>query len=67
MRITVDGTTTSPGFGGFHQTIQSRPNVIFVIKYLINLPVGRRLNTNTNSMGSGYKDYFITSTEGTGN
>lgn len=67
MRITVNGTTTSPGFGGFYQTIRSRANVIFVIKYLINLPVGRRLNTNTNPMGNGYKDYFITSVEGTGN
>lgn len=56
----------NPGLGGFVQTIQSRANAKFVIKYLIKLPVGRKLFPASNAMGNGYTDKFLGSTDGTG-
>lgn len=65
VRIRVTGTA-GPGLGGFYQSLNSRANAVFIVKYLINLPVGYKLVTATNSMGNGYTDKFIGSTEGTG-
>lgn len=56
----------SPGYGGFQQSIQSRANAKFVVRIIAKIPVGYKLNTASNSMGTGYTDKFITSTEGTG-
>lgn len=63
--VLVSGTA-SPGLGGFYQWIQTRPNAVFVIKYLIKLPVGYSLQCAANSMGDDSKDYFVGSQEGTG-
>lgn len=56
----------SPGLGGFVQSISSRANAKFIIKYLVKLPVGYGLRTASNSMGTGYTDKFVGSSDGTG-
>lgn len=66
LQIKVSGTATSPGCGGFVQTLTSYANAEFIVQYLIKLPVGYKLNVASNGMGSGYTDTFITSTAGTG-
>ncbi|OBA11951.1 interleukin-like EMT inducer domain-containing protein [Acinetobacter baumannii] len=56
----------NPVWGGFFQLVYGRANAVFVIKYLIKLPVGYKLVNAGNSMGTGAIDRFIGSTEGTG-
>ncbi|WP_375587925.1 interleukin-like EMT inducer domain-containing protein [Acinetobacter baumannii] len=56
----------SPTWGGFVQRVYGRANAVFVIKYLIKLPVGYKLMNAGNYMGTGAIDRFIGSTEGTG-
>lgn len=56
----------SPSYGGFVQGITSRANAIFVQRFVAKLPVGYRFNVASNSMGSGYSDKFVTSSDGTG-
>ncbi|MQQ72223.1 DUF1983 domain-containing protein [Acinetobacter baumannii] len=56
----------SPTWGGFVQLVYGRANAVFVIKYLIKLPVGYKLMNAGNYMGTGAIDRFIGSTEGTG-
>ena len=58
--------TSAPGLGGFVQSIASRANATFVIKYLIKAPVGYKLMLTSNSMGSGYIDKWLTSNDGIG-
>lgn len=65
LRVTCKAEQ-SPGFGGVCQTIQSRANAVFVQKIIAKLPIGYKLNAASNSMGSGYTDVWLTSTEGTG-
>ncbi|GAA0104257.1 hypothetical protein UT300013_08790 [Paraclostridium sordellii] len=56
----------SPGFGGFYQNITSRANAIFIQKFIAKLPTGYKLNTASNSMGTGYTDKWLTPNQGTG-
>lgn len=56
----------NPNFGGFHQQFFTRANAIFIIKYLIKLPLGYKLNPASNLIGTGSIDKFIGNTEGTG-
>ncbi|MDC4520889.1 DUF1983 domain-containing protein [Acinetobacter baumannii] len=56
----------SPTWGGFVQLVYGRANAVFVIKYLIKLPVGYKLMNAGNYMGTGAIDRFIGSTDGTG-
>ena len=78
-RYTVDNPTTSthqvnvtvsaganPNYGGFFQKIDARANAVFVIKYLLKLPVGYSLDKAGNAIGNGGTDKFIGSTAGTG-
>lgn len=65
LRVTCKAEQ-SPGFGGVYQSIQSRANAVFVQKIIAKLPIGYKLNAASNSMGSGYTDVWLTSTEGTG-
>lgn len=65
LRVTCKAEQ-SPGFGGVCQSIQSRANAVFVQKIIAKLPIGYKLNAASNSMGSGYTDVWLTSTEGTG-
>ncbi len=65
IRIQTTGAA-SPKHGGFVRSFYSRPNAVFIIKYLINLPKGYYLKAASNSMGTGFVDEFIGNTEGTG-
>lgn len=56
----------SPSYGGFVQSIPSRANAIFVQRFIAKLPIGYKFNTASNSMGTGYSDKFVTSSDGTG-
>lgn len=56
----------SPGYGGVAQYIQSRANAVFVQKIIAKIDVGYTINAASNSMGSGYKDEWLTSRAGTG-
>ena len=67
IEIKHTGTTASPGYGGFYQSISSRANAHFIIKYIMKIPVGYKVNTASNSMGTNYSDGWLTDTEGTGN
>lgn len=58
--------TANPTWGGFYQAVNGRANAVFVIKYLIKLPIGYKLVNAGNAMGTGAIDRFIGSTEGTG-
>ena len=65
LQVKTSGTA-SPGSGGVVQSIQSRPDAVFIQKIIAKLPVGYKLNTASNSMGSGYSDKWLTDTAGTG-
>ena len=56
----------SPGYGGVYQSITSRANAVFVQKIIAKIPVGYKINTHSNSMGTGYTDTWLTSNAGTG-
>lgn len=55
-----------PGYGGVYQPITSRANAVFVQKIIAKIPVDRKINTHSNSMGTGYTDTWLTSNAGTG-
>ena len=65
LRVTYKATQ-SPGYGGVVQSIQSRANAVFMQKIIAKIPVGYKINTASNSMGTGYTDTWLTPTEGTG-
>ncbi|HCW6388605.1 TPA: carbohydrate binding domain-containing protein [Acinetobacter baumannii] len=65
LNVTVSNGA-SPSYGGFVQMYWARANAVFLIKYIIKLPVGFKLVQAANSMGVGAKDRFVGSTEGTG-
>ncbi|MFY7027088.1 phage tail tip fiber protein [Acinetobacter baumannii] len=58
--------SASPNWGGFVQYLYARANAVFIIKYLIKLPVGYKLLTASNALGLGGIDKFIGNVEGTG-
>jgi len=67
IKVAYNGNgTTSPGFGGVYQLINTEKNHTFVQIFQAKLPSGRTFNTAANSMGTGARDYFLTSPEGTG-
>ena len=57
---------SSPGFGGFYQTIPAEDNHTFVQLFQAKLPAGRSLYIAENSQGSNATSYFLTSDAGTG-
>ena len=65
LKITSRGNAT-PGYGGFYQTTYARANAVYFQLFRAKIPVGYSVVTASNSMGSNYKDYWITSTTGTG-
>ena len=65
LRVTCK-SAQSPGYGGVYQSITSRANAMFVQKIIAKIPVGYKINTASNSMGTGYTDTWLTPTEGTG-
>ena len=67
IKVAYNGNgTTSPGFGGVYQLINTEKNHTFVQIFQAKLPSGRTFVTAANSMGTGAIDYFLTSPEGTG-
>lgn len=65
MRIRNTGAA-SPGLGGFHSSINSRANAVFVQIFRAKIPTGYSVVQASNSMGSSYGDVWITDTAGTG-
>lgn len=65
VNITVS-SGANPGYGGFIQLIQSRASAVFLVKYLLKLPVGYKLEQANNSLGLNAVDNFVGSTLGTG-
>lgn len=65
MRIRNTGAA-SPGLGGFHSSINSRANAVFVQIFRAKIPTGHSVVQTSNSMGSSYGDVWITDTAGTG-
>ncbi|HCW3892783.1 TPA: carbohydrate binding domain-containing protein [Acinetobacter baumannii] len=65
LNVTVSAGSM-PGYGGFYQAYNARANAVYLIKYIIKLPVGFKLVQASNSMGVGARDRFVGSTEGTG-
>lgn len=65
MRIRNTGAA-SPGLGGFHSSINSRANAVFVQIFRAKIPTGHSVVKASNSMGSSYGDVWITDTAGTG-
>lgn len=65
MRIRNTGAA-SPGLGGFHSSINSRANTVFVQIFRAKIPTGHSVVQASNSMGSGYGDVWVTDTAGTG-
>ena len=65
LKVTCKAAQT-PGYGGVSQSITSRANAVFVQKIIAKIPVGYKINTASNSMGTGYTDTWLTPTEGTG-
>jgi hypothetical protein len=66
IRIENNGNATSPGYGGFYQTISSRRNATFVQRFRAKLPIGYSLAIAENSQGTNNTSYWLTSTAGTG-
>lgn len=65
MRIRNTGAA-DPGLGGFHSSINSRANAVFVQIFRAKIPTGHSVVQASNSMGSSYGDVWITDTAGTG-
>ncbi|WP_272661385.1 phage tail tip fiber protein [Providencia sp. PROV089] len=65
IQMTTKGAA-SPNYGGFIQNMGSKPNAVFVTKYIIKLPVGWGLEAHSNPLGDGKVDRFVGSSIGTG-
>lgn len=65
IRIKNTGAA-NPGLGGFHSSITSRANAVFVQIFRAKIPTGHSVAAASNSMGNGYSDVWITDTAGTG-
>lgn len=65
LKVTCKAAQT-PGYGGVVQSIRSRANAVFMQKIIAKIPVGYKINTASDSMGTGYTDTWLTPTEGTG-
>ena len=66
LRINHNGGTSSPGFGGFRQTIPSEDNHTFVQIFQAKLDAGRELIIAENQQGTNNRSYFLTDNAGTG-
>lgn len=56
----------SPNWGGIILNISSRPNAVFLTKYVAKLPVGYKFNPAANAMGTGATDKMYGQIDGTG-
>lgn len=60
------GGATTPALGGYYQTVYSRANGVFLVKFVAKLPVGFSFGCAANAYGDGANSYFIGGNEGTG-
>lgn len=65
LKVTL-GNGAFTGMCGFLQQVKARANAVFVQKFIAKLPIGYKFIRNSNQMGTGYTDEFITDYEGTG-
>lgn len=65
LQITTSGAA-SPGHGGYHQTIQSRANAVFISRIIAKIPVGYSMANAHNQYGTGGTTIPLTSMAGTG-
>lgn len=65
IKITL-GSGAFTGLSGFVQRINARANAVFVQRFIAKLPVGYKFFRNSNPMGDGFVDEFITDVIGTG-
>ena len=66
LQITHNGTTTSPGFGGFTFAVGTRANAVLVATFTARLAVGRTLTWASNAIGTNGQSYWLTNNVGTG-
>ena len=66
LKIVHNGAATSPGHGGFINTIPSQDNQTFVQIFQAKLGTGRSLVIAENAQGSNNTSYWLTNTAGTG-
>jgi len=65
IRICNDGSSSSPGRGGFYQTISSRCGATVAQVFQACVPTGYNLQIAENSQGTNKCSYFLTSCAGT--
>ena len=66
IRVVNNGNNTSPGRGGFFQTISSANNQTFVQVFQAKLETGKSFEIAENSQGTNKTSYFLTNNAGTG-
>ena len=65
LKITTKGTAT-PGLGGFGFGTPTSAGKVLITKIIAKIPVGYTINWASNGRGTGAKDDWLTSQEGTG-
>lgn len=66
LKISSTAGSISPGRGGFYQETKSRQNAVFAQIFRAKIPVGYSVYNAENTMGSGWKTYWLTDRSGTG-
>ena len=66
LQVTHNGTTTSPGLGGFKFSVSSRANAVIVARFKAQLAVGYTFNYGGNSAGTNAQGYWASNNVGTG-
>lgn len=65
IKITTSGAV-EPGLGGFYFGTQTRANAVFITRFIAWVPVGYRVEWNTNATGNGGTSKWLTNNVGTG-
>lgn len=65
LKITTSGPAT-PVLGGFYFGTQTRANAVFITRFIAWVPVGYRIEWNTNATGTGGTSKWLTNKLGTG-
>lgn len=66
LQFTHTGVSTTPGLGGFFQTINTERNATYVQIFKAKIPTGYNLSLHSNEMGSNATEYWMSNSEGTG-
>ena len=66
IRVVNNGNNTSPGRGGFYQTISSSNNQTFVQVFQAKLETGKSFQIAENSQGTNKTSYWLSNNHGTG-